>query len=204
MNFDTVACLIYNNWKDCEGVAVMKKILCVLLLAGMVAVLGACRSDEPRALDFKSILDVELDTIFSLGDTRESIEAVLGRPIRHENLAGPIYEFEYQNGLVVWYRDGVAVFFEAENEHETGRFEIFGYRIGMTRSRIANIFDFNERWSDSATSSSTGRRIFRYERFYDAEGEVVEVIDNHFIVQIEWVEGGERDLIRLSIMANPR
>ena len=161
----------------------MKKVLYTWVLVIAIFLLGAC-SREAR-LDHRSILDTELGVVFTLGDSRESIEAILGEPIQHYEWISGMHVLEYANGLVVLYGyivdisvDAVAVTFETESEHGAERFEILGYQIGMARSQIANNFNLNE--GRGRNSHALNLRTFVYEQFYDNRGRIVERADANF------------------------
>ena len=183
-------------------------VLCFLVLAGLVGCGGEQNSNAPPILDYKSILDTEIGNMFSLGDTRANIEAALGQPIRREThdeeLDGiegleEVEEVEYQSGLTIMYSDNKVIAFAAENRLDTGRFEIFGYRIGMTRRQIANVFGNDGEFFNP--------NIGFYYKFYDAIGNPMSMEsaesakdDIAVFVQIIWFEGvGETDMVRILV-----
>jgi len=131
----------------------LKKIIIFLLMVGMIATFTACGdSSEPNpilerepVLDFRSILDTELNVMFSLGDYRGDIEVMLGQPIGQSEIAGSV---EYKTGLSVVYENYIAVRIIAHNliynaddrELETNRFEVLGLQARTTRDKISAVF----------------------------------------------------------------
>ena len=139
----------------------MKNILLALAVLLTVVILTACGSEEPAPiLDFKSVLDTELNILFSLGDHRDDIESILGPPIRHNEEWG---DFEYQNGLQVVYEGHRAVFLAARNGLEEGRFEVLGYSIGMSRSQISDYFE---------PRAYVAQIVYSFIKHYDSAGEL--------------------------------
>ena len=132
----------------------MKKIIVFLVMLGVVVVLASCgSSSEPNSilerepvLDFRSILDTELNLMFSIGDYRGDIEAVLGQPIGRNERDGAV---EYKTRLSVLYENDIAVSIAAVNlvyiadyrELEISRFEIIGLQANMTLDEISINFE---------------------------------------------------------------
>ena len=181
----------------------MKKVLYTWVLVIAIFLLGAC-SREPR-LDHRSILDTELGVVFTLGDSRESIEAILGDPIEHEEMVLGMDYLTYENGLTVLFLsntdisvDGIAFAFEAKNEPGAERFEILGYDIGMTHSQVANNFALDEDVTNRHWSPG-GRNTFFYVRFYNRRGRVVEADGARFIGRIEWWQSVSGDFTVLHL-----
>ena len=177
----------------------MKKILAVLFAMILTFALAGCGRDsdagESSILDFRSILDLQLDRIFSLGDHRADIEAAIGDPISIEAYDG-FYIHDYQGGLTVFYENDRAVVFEGENGRETGRFEILGYRIGTARTEISNNFEFNEELSISLSSPTFGWYIYAYEQFYDESGNLTNRENAYVMSGIYWVERPTETYVR--------
>ena len=178
----------------------MKKLFCFLILLGLSIGIAACENETGTSsgassvLDFRSIVDTESGHVFSLGDTRNSIEAVLGQPIEMTQ-----WGVEFQNGLFVEFEDNLAVYFEAENGLAAGRFEIYGYSIGMTKNQIASIFALDEMMSSILTNPELGRIVSWFELYYDANGNVTNQENADTFTAILWVEQPEGNYVRLSI-----
>jgi len=153
-----------------------------------------CRS-EGESLGFMSILDTELGEVFTLGDTQESIEAILGEPVQTREWSGSEYIHEYQNGLSVIYANKRAVLFAVETALDEERFEVLGYKIGMTNEQIADNFVFNEALSGSVGTAGS----YHYQLYYDESGNMVDVNYVHMAVYITLWYGflGDRISIRL-------
>ena len=160
----------------------MKKFVCLFLVMGAVLVLAACGGgsnpirDRGTVLDYRSILDTELNLMFSLGDYRGDVEAVLGRPFsEYEVRDGARQSVVYDNGLLISYEDNHAVMFSAANifyypnnpENEEVRFEILDVPIGVTEEEIAEIFEMRR-----TTHLTTYERIFNidFTPFDDVSG----------------------------------
>jgi hypothetical protein len=144
----------------------MKKIFCILFF---LIIFSACGDD--RELDFRSMRDTELGVVISLGDNRERLVRLMGEPV-HEipSLSirgGTLLIFANEMDVTV-YNDEVKLIF-AENNLDSGRFEIYGYRVGMTPSQIAANLDENEEHSGIASRVTDGT-VHIYMNFYDASG----------------------------------
>jgi len=147
-------------------------------MMGMIATFTACGgSSEPNpilerepVLDFRSILDTELNLMFSIGDYRGDIEAILGRPVNFEEEWNT---FKFENGLTVTYENDRAVALSGDNNLYTGRFEILGYQIGMTEDQISMVFELNEllgEWADGFDEVSEIVRIDFYYKLFNERG----------------------------------
>ena len=143
----------------------------VLLALSLVACGGesSAAQFENRTLDFKSIHDVELGLIFSLGDNKDDVVYVLGRPVSTD-VDGDESEYIFHNGLTFLFIEDRAVWIQGENQLDTGRFEILAYRIGMTRSQVSRYFEVNETLSGLSMLDA-------YERAYDVSGNSVDKSD---------------------------
>jgi hypothetical protein len=111
----------------------------IIYISFFIFIFVACGKNENNELNFRSMRDVELDVIISLGDSRERVEELLGEGEPGVELRnGEMLDFE--NGMSVRFNDDVVVGLHAFNEYDAGRFEIFGYTIGMTEEQLAEIF----------------------------------------------------------------
>jgi len=175
----------------------MKKLILLLILSALVVLFTGCRGES---LGFMSILDTELGEVFTLGDTMESIGEILGEPERVEELIEGRLRHRYQNGLSVAYVDGKAVSFFAASALEESRFEILGYRIGMTEEQVADNFMFDEVWSYDEDE----RRASDFRLYYDEYGNFVDAYYAHVFASVVLTYGllGERINISLVFITN--
>lgn len=147
----------------------MKKFLCIILLF-IFAACGGSQNDE-RVLDFRSMRDTELDVIISLGDSRARLESLLGEPIHESALpdnAG--FSLRFAGGMDIILRDGGASFIYAENTSSDGRFEIYGYSIGMNPEQIGENIDFNEALTNAILDVPSVDSAYVFRGFFDARG----------------------------------
>ena len=170
----------------------MKRFACLFLMMGMVLVLAACGGgsnpirDRGTVLDYRSILDTELNLMFSLGDYRGDVEALLGRPFNESELDEVGRQtIVYDNGLLVMYMNNHIIYFFIVNifyypdspENEEARFEALNIPLGMTLEQATEIFELSER----------DYYRWRYERWFDVYGNLTESLADLFVRhQIDW------------------
>ena len=121
----------------------MKRWFYVLIVIFLVIGTTACSSNpnNDRVLDFRSMRDIELDVIISLGDSRSQLEDSLGSPI-YEILngfttVGRGTVLTFNNGMEIVLVNDVVSVITVEDELHSGRFEIFNYTISMMPEQIA-------------------------------------------------------------------
>jgi len=146
---------------------------------------GVGQAEAAPILDYRSMLDTELNMLFPLGISRSEVEEVLGQPVTIDDEWGT---FEYQNGMVFIYEGDVAILIEGENGLESGRFEILGFRVGMTRGQIASNFELDEDMSELLTSATLNWVTYVYRQEQD-----------NVFRDVRWQERPERDSIILVI-----
>jgi hypothetical protein len=121
----------------------MKKLANIFLVSLVAVIFAACGSydDTPRELDFRSMRDVELDVIISLGDSRSRLEELLGTPIRYGIWFGDeMFSFPvtFENGMNVMFSlDRLVTKMSVDNAE---RFEIYGLTADMTQEQITELF----------------------------------------------------------------
>jgi len=130
------------------------KLVRIISIVVVLAAFTACggngnRYDNaPRELNFRSMRDVELDVIISLGDRRARVEELLGESSpcmipKYPGMPGRISRYYFTNGMAIDFQHGIVISMEARNEYGTERFEIYGYSIGMTQEQLSAAFDTN-------------------------------------------------------------
>lgn len=123
--------------------------------------LVACGGEAERELDFRSMWDTELDVVISLGDSRRHVESVLGVAGAERIHRGDGHEIlEFYSGMEITLINDVVINIRGTNGMTTGRFEILGYTVGMTREQIAKNFNF----------VTTMNSICYFANFYDTHG----------------------------------
>ncbi len=141
----------------------MKKVLffatAFAILAGILAGCGS------GGLDFKSVRDTETGEIISLGDTKESVEKVLGTGVYDETFG----EYNYLDGLVTVTYDSADQMMYITVEAETNRFEFKDMSFDMKNEDIAGRF--------TRSDDSDEELTIRYGKFYDSTGKVVDTED---------------------------
>ncbi len=136
----------------------MKKVLifvtAMVLLAGVLAGCGGSQNE----LDFKSVRDTETGEIISLGDTKESVEKVLG--------AG-VYDGELD--YYTYLDDMISAQYNNEN-----RLIFFSSKSTSNRFIFKDV-DFNMKEEDLFDSyiSKDLESIMAYEKFFDDKGNLV-------------------------------
>lgn len=150
----------------------MKKLFYILFLAFFTITFVACVGNDydERVLDFKSMRDVELDVIISLGDSRERVEELLGQPIwiyeRTEwSVQREITYLDFENGMNIHFERGSVRYIRGINEIDSGRFEIYRYTIGMTLEEIGDTFEQYVAHDDTL--------FLNFNIFYDENGNIV-------------------------------
>jgi len=147
----------------------MKKLLGVVIIFVAAILLTACRGGREldHELDFRSVLDVDSDTVLRLGDSLSDFENALGSGLEmeaewfgdRENFA--IYSFA--NGILeVFFLDGEAV--SITQTEESARFQFLEMSFDMTAADIYERFIALEYDFDF---------VAWYDRFYDSNGREV-------------------------------
>jgi len=158
----------------------MKRIICIIVVVLALGLVAACGSNDGASqdqavLDFRSMMDTETGTMISLGDTRESIETALGRPVNHDEEWD---EYTYHNGIAVIFENNRAISISAYQPITEGRFEIFGYRVGMTRDEVSDVFDLSFHLEGIGTYS--------FVRSYDRSGNLTDDNNAYILSGIIW------------------
>jgi len=188
-----------------------KKFFCVLTVLFLTIIFIVCNVnyDEEKVLDFRSMRDVELDVIISLGDSRERLVELLGEPeVEHTSEHVGTF-FRFGNGMHIRMNDGAVDDISGENEFGSGRFEIFGYNLGMTPDQIAENLEAHN--CDIEYMEEFGIRAYVFENYFDADGNIFSGVQCYrpenapVRLKLIWVEDPD-DLspwingIRLSLM----
>ena len=163
----------------------MKKISKFLFFALLAIFLTACGNNDNGYdvlpgidLDFRSMRDVELDVIISLGDSISEVRSLLGEP----SVSGPPVSLAsgemladiFENGMWVTYMDGFVDSIRGANGFYDGRFEVHGYTIGMTHAKIAAAFHPMPHADESLPNADAINEMFAgmyaYANFFDTNG----------------------------------
>ena len=104
----------------------MKRLILGVFVVVVLGVLVGCGGND-QDLDFRSVRDVELGVVFSLGQTRDEVETLLGQT---KILNTYSLWLTTDSGMSFRFEDGVVVVIAARSHTESERFEIFGHRIG--------------------------------------------------------------------------
>jgi len=150
----------------------MKKATSVFTILTILAimctlVLTACgdNNNEPHTeVSYRAMRDVELGVTITLGDTSAQVEAALGRAIN--TVSGRTV---FENGMEITFIGGRATAIEGVNPLDSGRFEIYGFRIGMQAEEIAETFFRHHELSDGFSELADGP-VYFFTRFFDASG----------------------------------
>ncbi len=144
----------------------MKKILffamAMILLTGVLAGCGGSQNE----LDFKSVRDTETGEIISLGDTKESVEKVLGAGEYGENeiLENRVY-YKYLNSLVWVYYDTENIAIDISVDSNTSRIEFIDVKFNMKREDFIGEYKKSDLFAPYYES---------YYRYYNSSGKVIE------------------------------
>jgi len=172
----------------------MKRSLYILISLFVLVILAACGREQ--TIDYRSILDTETGHTLSLGDSRADIERALGDYTFHVE-SDRFNIFEYTYALRVIFEDDVAVAFFAGNASDSDRFELLGYRIGMTREDAASNFQH----AYEADTEGLMIAMHHFDNFYDAQGNLTDEANAFIQARLGWVEptGAEGRLITLFV-----
>ena len=154
----------------------MKKIFGVFIIFVATFLLTACGGS--RELDFRSVLDVDSDTMLSLGDSLSRFEDALGSGTEVDmyiEIDADISRYAFVNGVleVVFINDQAV---SISQTTESTRFQFSDMSFDMTSDDIAGRF--------SASDYSLDFMTF-YQRFYDSRGrEVGNRLDADYVATI--------------------
>jgi hypothetical protein len=153
-----------------RAIAVVSALVCLVLLVG-------CGGEgEPIGnpdLDFKSVLDTETGMVFSLGDSKKSIDEKLGNPRYSERNQDFFYLISFVN--VKYDENDDAIFIRIDNRRE--RFEFRDMRMNMTQRETRRNFRLNDRLSYWYSN---------YEKYYDENGEKTSRENAKYIARVLW------------------
>ncbi len=142
----------------------MKKILffatAMVLLAGVLAGCGGSQNE----LDFKSVRDTETGEIFSVGDTKDRVEEILGTGVSNEE----DNQYTYLNELVTIAYDDEDKMAAIMVKTGTNRFEFMDIRFDMKSEDLAGNFTRSDGYSEEYSY---------YERYFDSTGKEVDSQD---------------------------
>jgi len=164
-----------------EGI-VMKKLLRIAFVFVSTVLLAACGGEE---LDFRSVLDVETDTILRLGDSLSDFEDALGLGVEFESAwygdREDIVVYDFANGVLeVIFVDEEAV--SISQREESTRFQFSDMSFEMIPSELPE-------WvipQDLDTSND----VTFYDRFYDSRGrDVTDFEDADYLASIMYRSG---------------
>ena len=179
----------------------MRKITGVLFLAFIFVACGGGRGGAQVEVGVRSMRDVELDVIISLGDSRLDVEAVLGQAVL---VSGERIIFD--NEMELTFVNNIVTMIEGNNGLDSGRFEIHGYTIGMTAAQISAGFEAHEEMSEGF-SEFVGGTVYFFMRFFDADGDYMggtqtgppagAAVGNF----IDWWDTPEEQSLRLTVIS---
>jgi len=188
------------------GGITLKKLVITLISAIVTISLTACAAGTDgtpqRELDILSMRDTELGVVVSIGDSQSDVETILGQPMETVGMMvigdGAILEF--QNGMEVTFEHDAVISISAINGFTDGRFEIYGYRAGMTTDEIAANFGLLEEMSEMF-SSAFGGTVLYYANFFDAQGNPADMYSAMIANLVFWEDARGMNQITLSVVS---